>query len=336
MDLKSKIKIASQYGDARRIKNFLLSKISKKIKSPKSLGNPITLMLEPTNFCNLKCPLCPTGQGLIKRKKESLTFEKAKKILDRMAPEIIHLRLWNWGEPFLCKDIFKIIKYAKKYKIFVNTSTNASFLNKKIANQIVDSELDELIISLDGASEKTYNKYRKSGSFKKVLEAIKEIEKHKKIHDSEFPKIKLQFIIMKHNQHEMKKIIKIAKELEVNTLFFKSVGIMDLKVKEDIKKYLPSNKKFLRQSFERIENKCDYLWEEMTINVDGSVVPCCRDSNNKYVFGNIFKEDFQEIWNNKKYQDFRKKIIKNKKQIPICRFCSGTKKELGIKEIKFK
>jgi MoaA/NifB/PqqE/SkfB family radical SAM enzyme len=77
------------------------------------LGNPTTLMLEPVNFCNLKCPLCPTGQGMIKREKEMLNLEKSKKIIHQLGPEIIHLRLWNWGEPFLNKDLFKNNKICK-------------------------------------------------------------------------------------------------------------------------------------------------------------------------------------------------------------------------------
>jgi radical SAM protein with 4Fe4S-binding SPASM domain len=335
MNFKTKLSIIFKYGNLKRIRNFLLTKFSKRLKLTKVKGNPITLMLEPTNFCNLKCPLCPTGQGLIKRKKESLSFEKAKIILNQLGPEIIHLRLWNWGEPFLDKDFFKIVKYAKKYNLFVNTSTNAFFLTREIAKKIVDSELDELIISLDGASEESYKKYRKQGSFEKVLNSIKEINYQKKLQNKKFPKIKLQFIIMKHNQHEIKDIIKIAKKIEVNKLFFKSVGIMDSEVKENVRKYIPTKEQFIRKSFEKIENKCDYLWEEITINVDGSVVPCCRDSNNRYLFGNIFKENFKQVWNNKKYQNFRKKVLQNKKQIEICKFCSGDKKELSIKEITF-
>jgi radical SAM protein with 4Fe4S-binding SPASM domain len=218
----------------------------------------------------------------------------------------------------------------------VNTSTNAFFLNKENAKKIVDSGLDELIISLDGASEETYNQYRKKGSFQNVLNSIKEINHQKKIQNKKYPLIKLQFIVMKHNEHEIKQIIQIAKTIGADKLFFKSVGIMDTDISKDISKYLPIQKRFIRKSFEKIANKCDYLWEEITINVDGSVVPCCRDSNNQYVFGNIFKEDFGSIWNNKKIQDFRGKILKDKKMINICKFCSGTKKELSIKEIKLK
>jgi len=336
MNFAEKIKIGLKYGNFKRIKNFLFNGFSKFLGLSRVRGYPLTLMLEPTNFCNLKCPLCPTGQGIINRKKQSLSFEKAKIILDQLGSQIIHLRLWNWGEPLLCKDIFKIIEYAKKYNLFINLSTNAFFLNKDFAKKLVNSKLDEIIISLDGASEETYKKYRKEGSFFKAIEAIQEINNQKKIQSKKNPIIKLQFIVMRHNQHEIVKIIEIANEIGVNKVFFKSVGRMDLGVKEDITKYLPTKKEFVRKSFEKIENKCDYLWEEITINVDGSVVPCCRDANNKYIFGNIFKENFKKIWNNKKYQNFRKKVLKNKKSIDICQFCSGSKKELTIKEIKIK
>jgi radical SAM protein with 4Fe4S-binding SPASM domain len=335
MNFSSKLSILHRYGTPRKIKNILLTKFSKYLKLTKVLGYPTTLMLEPTNFCNLNCPLCPTGAGLIKRKKEALSIKKAKIILDKVGKEIFHLRLWNWGEPFLNRDLFEIVKYAKKCGIYTNTSTNAYFLNRDVAEEIVSSGLDQLIISLDGASEKTYNKYRKRGSFKKVLDAIKEIKEQKIKQKSNLPEIKLQFIVMKHNEHEINKMIKLSKEIGVDVLFFKSVGIMDNDVKEKINKYLPQNKEFVRNSFNKIENKCDFLWEEITINVDGSVVPCCRDSNNKYVLGNIFNQPLNKIWNNENFISLRKAILKDKNLISICKNCSGTKKELKIREIRF-
>lgn len=335
MNFSKKLSILFKYGSPRKLKNLVLTKLSKSLRLTKVWGYPTTLMLEPTNFCNLHCPLCPTGAGLIKRKKRSLKFNEAKIILDKIGKEIFHLRLWNWGEPLLNKDLFKIIKYAKKFRIFVNTSTNAHFLNKKIARDVVNSGLDEIIISLDGASQETYTKYRKNGNFKRVLDSIKEIVNEKRKTRKKNPEIKLQFIIMKHNEHEIGKMINLAKNLGVNVLFFKSVGLMDVNVKENIKKYLPSNKEFIRKSFNKVENKCDYIFEEITINVDGSVVPCCRDINNKYVFGNIFKQNLKEIWNSEKFINFRKIVLSEKKKIDICKNCSGTKKELKIKEIRF-
>lgn len=346
MDILTKGKYFFEYVffNPVKLKNLILVKISKFFRMPRVLGMPLTLMLEPTNYCNLKCPLCPTGAGLLGRKKDSMRFNDFKKIVDELGGNIIHLRLWNWGEPLLNKDLYKMIKYAKKYKIFVNTSTNSFFLNKDNAKKLVESGLDELIISLDGASEETYSKYRKKGSFSRVVDAMKLLIAEKERRKIKTPTIKLQFIIMRHNEHEIKKAKGLAKELGVDILFFKTVGVMDIAVKEDIKKYLPLNPKYSRYLVEqdkikskaRVRNFCDYLWDETTINVDGSVVPCCRDARNDYIFGNIFKERFGNIWNNKKYVEFRRQVLRDKHKIVLCRDCQGNKKEFKIKEIHFK
>ncbi|MFH1249400.1 MAG: radical SAM protein [archaeon] len=321
-----------------RLFNLMHVKLSKFLRIPHVFGMPTTLMIEPTNFCNLKCPLCPTGLGLLGREKGAMRFEDFKRVFDQFSPYIIHLRLWNWGEPLLNKNLFKMISYAKKQGVFVNTSTNSFFLTKDNAAEIVKSRLDEIIISLDGASEKTYRKYRKNGSFKKVIEALQTLVAQKKKENTKYPAIKLQFIVMKHNEHEIKDAIKLAKKIGVDSIFFKTVGVMDISVYEPIKGYLPKNPRLRRYSNEvegQKRNFCDYLWEETTVNVDGSVVPCCRDSHNGYVLGNVFNQSFKYIWNNKKYISLRKQILKNKGKIPLCEGCNGTKKELRIREINF-
>lgn len=327
-----------------KLKNLISVKLSKFFKLPRVRGMPLTLMLEPANYCNLKCPLCPTGAGLLKRKKAAMSFNDFKKILDELGPYVIHLRLWNWGEPLLNAELYKMISYAKKYKIFVNTSTNSFFLNESNAKKIVESGLDELIISLDGASEETYSKYRKKSDFSEVIKAMKLLVNEKIKRNSKTPLIKLQFIIMRHNEHEIKKVIQLAKQIGVNEIFFKTVGLMDTDVKEDITKYMPLNPKYSRynlvqgkiRSKQEIRNFCDYLWDEATINADGSVVPCCKDAHNAYVFGNALKQKFKEIWNNKKYAGFRKQVLKNKNKIVLCNNCPGNKKEFKIGEIKLK
>ena len=328
----------------KRLVNFILIHKSKFLRLTTVLGRPITAMIEPVNYCNLKCPLCPTGMGLIKRKKESLSFENFKEILDNAGDSVYHLRLWNWGEPLLNKDIPKMIKYAKSKRMFVNTSTNSSFLDDKIVEELIKSGLDQLIVSLDGASEETYNKYRKNGNFKKVISVLKRASELKQRLKTRYPEIKIQFIVMRHNEHEMGKMINLAKKVGANTLFFKTVGVMDVRLKKDIEKYLPQNKSFRRYTLNEAEagktklagKVCDYLWSEVTINVDGSVVPCCGDAQGKYVFGNLKKQRIGEIWNNQKIVNFRKQVLKNKNKIDICKFCSGSSKELNIAEIKLR
>ena len=341
MKLKRKLNYFLKYVLAHptRLINLLKINLSKQLKLTSVFGFPITLMVEPTNICNLKCPLCPTGAGLIKRAKGFMKFNDFKKIINEMSNYVIHLRMWNWGEPLLNKDIFDMISYAKKKKIFVNLSTNSNFLTKEMANKLINSGLDELIISLDGASEETYNQYRKNGNFKEIINSIQFLVQEKKRLNKRYPYIKLQFIIMKHNEHEINKIKFLAKKIGVDELVFKTVGIMDYFSNEDIKKYLPQNKKYSRYKIQKegveskvkVKNWCDFIWEEIVINWDGSVVPCCFDMNNLFVFGNAFKNPIKEIWNNQKYTNFRKKISNHKKNIPLCKNCPGTNKETFVK-----
>jgi radical SAM protein with 4Fe4S-binding SPASM domain len=340
MKLYRKIKYFFRYVliNPKRFFNLLLNNLSRKFKLTKLPSYPITLMVEPTNICNLKCPLCPTGAGLIKRDKGFLKFEDFKKVLDEVGDYIIHLRLWNWGEPLLNKEVFKMISYAKRKKIFVNLSTNSNFLDEEVAKKMINSGLDEVIISMDGASEETYKTYRKGGDFKKLLKSIHFLVEEKKRLKRNFPYIKLQFIIMKHNEHEISTVKDLAQKIGVDELVFKTVGIMDYFSKEDIKKYIPLNKKYSRYNVEEnnvtskveVKNWCDFLWSEMVINWDGSVVPCCFDMNNSFVFGNAFSSSVKGIWNNSRYVGFRKTILTNKKNIPLCKNCPGTNKDTFI------
>lgn len=344
MNLKDKIRIGFKYILPRpeRAFNILMIYLSKYFRLTRVLGKPVTAMIEPVNFCNLKCPLCPTGQGLIERRKESMSFANFKKILDNIGGLVIHLRLWNWGEPLMNKELPEMIRYAKSKRMFVNTSTNSFFLEKNIMRELIKSGLDQLIVSLDGASEKTYNKYRKNGDFNKVISVLKMAAGLKRSMGTKYPEIKLQFIIMKHNEHEIGKMIKLAKEVGADSLFFKTVGVMDPRLKKDIKKYMPANPRFRRYVDLGDELKavplagrvCDYLWEEITVNADGSVVSCCRDAQGKYVFGNLKKENLSKIWNNQKLVNFRREVLRNKDKIEICRLCSGSNREFHIAEIK--
>ncbi|MDD5416927.1 MAG: radical SAM protein [Candidatus Aenigmarchaeota archaeon] len=174
MKVSSKLFYFVKYVLPRPIKfvNFFLIEGSMKLRLAKPLGYPHTLMIEPTNYCNLKCPLCPTGAGRLGRPVQTVDFEEYKKIIDEMGKYIVHLRLFGWGEPLLHKDLFKMVSYAKRKGMFVNFHTNAFFLTKENTKAMVDSGLDDLNISLDGASQETYSKYRKQGNFQTTIDNI--------------------------------------------------------------------------------------------------------------------------------------------------------------------
>jgi len=92
---------------------------------------PSTLMVEPTNVCNLHCPACPTGAGILNRPPRAMSFDEFKGILNQALDPPGYLRrvtLFNYGEPFLCKDLLRMVRYAADRGLETFTSTNGQFL----------------------------------------------------------------------------------------------------------------------------------------------------------------------------------------------------------------
>ena len=316
------------------IKVYLSYYISLVLKKSIYWGFPPVVMIEPTNICNLKCPLCPSGNGTLKRKKGYMGFFTFKKVIDEIKDRSFMVVLWNQGESYLNKDFLKMVKYASDSGLFTLASTNAN-IDLQVEHTI-ESGLDSIIISLDGATQETYNKYRVNGDLNKVLENVKNLVKTKKKLKTRNPLIRWQFLVMKHNEHEIENIKKLAKELRVDNLELKTVQIYS---KDDIYNFLPINPKYRRykikgNNFELkfgIKNRCRRIWTNAVVNWDGEVAICCFDKDVEYKIGNIKETPLSKLWKNEKIQKIRNQILKDRKNLPICRNC-GEGIKLRIKE----
>ena len=308
--------------------SFLKLWISKNIV----LLPPTTLMVEPTNLCNLKCPLCPTGLGTLNRDKRTMTYENFKYVIDQTHRYVREIILWNYGEPFINKNILPMISYATHKKIDIITSTNGHFFHSlDYCKEIVKSGLHRVIVAIDGATQESYEKYRVGGDLQKVIQGVKWLVEAKKILKSKVPFIELQFILMKHNVHQKEEMKKLAEGLKVDLYVEKEVGIHpDERRMFDLRhEFLPDHAKdhyFLNDKGEiqiqgEVPNFCDWPYRYAVVNADGNLVPCCNDIDSHYVMGNLFKEDLLTIWRNEKYQKFRDAIRRNRKEVEICRTC---------------
>jgi len=300
---------------------YALSLISKKSFV---WGMPPTVMVEPTDICNLKCPLCPSGNGSLKRVKGVMSLTTFQQVVDQIKDTTLVLMLWNQGEPFVNPDFLKMVNYASEQGLFTLTSTNANL--PWDAEAVVRSGLDSLIVSLDGASQDTYNQYRVNGQFAAVVENTKQLVAAKKKLGSSFPLIRWQFLVMKHNEHEMAAIRGLAQEIGVDSLIFKTVQIYS---KEDIAQYLPSNPKFRRykisgDQFELkfgLKNRCLRMWNQPVINWNGDMAVCCFDKDIEFPIGNVLTNSVKQIWAGASYQKMRNTILHNRGKIPMCRNC---------------
>ncbi len=99
-------------------------------RKPVAWGRPLLAMIEPTSLCNLKCPLCPSGNGSLTRERARLDFDTFKTIIDRLPDSIRMLQLWNQGEPFIVRELPEMIRYAKRRDVYIVTSTNGHYFRK--------------------------------------------------------------------------------------------------------------------------------------------------------------------------------------------------------------
>ena len=293
---------------------------------------PSTVMIEPTNRCNLQCPTCPTGRGLITTGHD-MSFSDFAKIIDSICPTTKTLLLWGYGEPLLHKDIFRMVSYAKEKGIpNIKLSTNGLFLTKNI-HRLLRSGLDQLTISLDGASQQTYQAYRKNGDFQSVVRAISAtVEERDKLGITR-PFIELQFIIMSHNEHELPVVERLAREWGVDRLVLKTVGVFP-----GDEHLVPKNQEYSRYRPQAVAQHCAFPWDFTFINADGNVNVCCylrTDMGMEYVMGNVFSGDFKSVWTGEKYRSFRAKMLKDKSAIFLCSGCN-TLSQLNYKEIDFR
>jgi len=304
--------------------SYLISVYTKKVFL---WGKPLTFSIEPTNRCNLKCPECPSGTGSLTRELGLLNIENFIMIIDQIKKTSFYIQLYFQGEPFINKNIFKMIKYARKYKIYTSISTNGLLLNSDKIDKIIENPPDKLIFSIDGMSEETYKKYRVGGKFSEAIESLTLLMEKKKISNSKLPFIELQFIAMKHNEHEIDDFLKFGNKIGADKSVIKSMQVSSY---ESALEFLPKNSKYSRYIVRdgkllfknKLKNKCFSLWRTSVITWDGVVTPCCFDKDAKYSFGNVFPESFNSIWKNKKYNNFRKAILTSRKEIDICKNCT--------------
>jgi len=291
-------------------------------------GLPPILMIEPTNICNLKCPMCPSGNGEMLRNRGRLGLPEFRQLLDQVGPYISQVQLWNQGEPFINSAFLDFVSYAGSKGVMTQTSTNGHYIRSaEEAEAIIRSGLDQIIFSLDGTNAETYAKYRVGGNFETVIRALEMLSDAKQHLHSKRPLIELQFIVFKHNQSEIDELIAIGRKNKVDRIAFKSAQVYS---EEQAAGFLPDDEEFRRYTFEghrlilksEIPNWCKRLWLNGAVNWDGTVSPCCFDKDADHILGDLATSGYPEIWKAKKYQNFRRAVMKNRAAIPMCSNCT--------------
>jgi len=295
-------------------------------------GFPISISIEPTTSCNLRCPECPSGLRSFTRPIGMLRDDLFKNIIDQLASTLSYLTFYFQGEPYLNPKFLDMVTYASSKGIYTATSTNAHYLDVENARKTIESGLDRLIISIDGTEQETYQSYRIGGKLEKVIEGTKNVLRLRKEMKSKTPHVVFQFLVVRANEHQITKVYALAKQLGVDRVALKTAQIYDYQNGSDL---IPTQEKYSRyQQNENglfsikneLLNHCWKMWNSCVITWDGKVLPCCFDKDAHYVMGDLSKQSFKEIWNSDEYKNFRSSLLRSRSEIEMCRNCTeGTK-----------
>jgi MoaA/NifB/PqqE/SkfB family radical SAM enzyme len=217
--------------------------VARLIRKPVLWGMPISYSIEPTNHCNLKCPECPSGLGSLTRPLGLLNPDDFKKLIDDISHTGFYVQLFFQGEPFINKNLYYMINYARKKNMYVSISTNGHFINKDNVDTVLKNAPDKIIYSIDGLDEASYQNYRVGGTFKQADTGLRTLLNMKKEIGQKRPYVELQFIVMKQNEHHIDKVKEYGKEVGVDKVVFKTMQISSY---ESALNFLPSNEKYRR------------------------------------------------------------------------------------------
>ncbi len=302
---------------------------SRIIGRPVQWGLPLSVSFEPTTSCNLRCPECPSGLRAFSRPTGMLKKDFFRETIDEIHEHLIYLIFYFQGEPYLNPDFLDMVKYASSKKIYTATSTNAHYLNDEAAKKTVESGLDRLIISIDGTTQDVYKQYRVGGNLDKVIEGAKNIIKWRTALNSKTPFVFFQFLVVKPNEHQIEDIKKLAEEIGVDEVRFKTAQVYDYE--NDPNGLIPLQDKYSRYKIgkdgkykpkNKMVNRCWKLWHANVITWDGLVVPCCFDKDAMHQMGDLKSGSFKTIWKSVAYKKFRASLMTGRKNIDICSNCS--------------
>jgi radical SAM protein with 4Fe4S-binding SPASM domain len=324
----------------RKILNLIRVKVYYHLKLNKTSPYPAVLMVEPTNQCQLRCTKCRTPDNSIfdyafEGRPGSIPIGKIdfpvfKKTIDAFHKHLMVASLYMNGEPFLLKDIYKMVQYCTDKKLATLVGTNGMLCGGKYADKIVESGMDIIKIAVSGFRQETYEKYHVEGDIELIKSNLADLSEAKKRHNSNLI-IHVEYIIFEYNGDEFREFKEYCQNIEVLCTRRWDSRVFSLEYSQSLERDQTSGSESqMDESVEGSYSKrlCDYLWGVMALNHDGTIIPCCQfsQSSKPIVMGSVSSEkpitDIQKIWNNNNFLDFRKKHVTGGRAInSVCSTC---------------
>jgi MoaA/NifB/PqqE/SkfB family radical SAM enzyme len=293
---------------------------------------PSKVTLELFDGCQLRCPLCPTGQRLQpERVHGPIAIETVRKLLDEVGDHVKVMELFNWGEPFLHPKACEIIRMIADRGIRTVVSSNLQRIPDP--QKLVESGLSELIFSCHGMTQPNYEKYMVGGNLATALDNLDRIL----VVAGATPRMKivLRFVVFAHNEHEFS----LAHERFQGKPVELEAAPMRIDMRDEILavpgrnlqlygQWVPDSSRFYDKKAGRARRApagCNLPFEEVTIGVDGAVTTCCSVYDRQHTVGNFLSDGgLRAVWNGEAYQQARRVVSgrgERGDESIVCRTC---------------
>lgn len=313
-----------------RTVNKGLLEISYRLDLPFSLGGPISLMVEPSAACNLRCPLCPTGIRVTKREAYTLSPDDFERALGWFRYTLQTVTFWIWGEPFLNRDLAKMVAVASRYHIASQVSTNGHFLEGPMLDELFAAGLTLLKVSIDTPNADLYARYRVGGDFETVVRNFRHAVARKRALGARTI-LEAQYMAMRDTE-DLDAMIEHGRQLGADQVRVKTLGFGSSIPTPTEKEWslMPEAGKFnrytdhqnIRSKIRWDDDRCTYIWRRMVLNADGKCLPCSHDQLVKFELGSIRNgQSLASVWNGPAYRRYRRQIRQTQKNEIMCHRC---------------
>jgi MoaA/NifB/PqqE/SkfB family radical SAM enzyme len=308
----------------------------------------IAFQIEPTSRCQLRCVMCPRTVFSKEWDNGDMPLSLFDKVSSHFhLVENIHLQ--GWGEPLLHPEINRMIQIAKTAGCNTSLTTNGVLLDERMSEEFIKLGLGTIAISITGATRETHEAIRCGSHFEQIIKSAKTLVSLKANMRSETPKIVFSYLMTKRNIEELSEAVVLAKDSGADELLATNVDYAPGQIQDEMRVFACKEaeaeyNKIIEKTFRTAkESKItlrvyplameELLMCEMNplkiifISHDGCVSPCvyvnlpkkgsiprifCSDyyEIQRQCFGNVEKDDFVKIWEQKEYDNFRGSYIR--------------------------
>ena len=291
---------------------------------------PLHMQCELTNYCDLRCPVCPVGIGSIERRPEAMDVGLFERVMEDVGEYLLTASLWNWGEPLLHPRLEEILRVARKYPVVFLLSTNGQTLDdERIQAALLRQQPSHLIVAIDGLTDETNSRYRTGAFLKPALDGVRRLAEQKRQRGQKLPVLHMRYLVMKHNEHEVPRIEAFARENGFDMFSLRRLSCIDTESSDHLHSaFAPDEERWRSYKYENGQrlHRGDFICTQPfwfpTLLADGTVVACEQDQNAKLALGKVAGDfSFTDVWRSEKAVEVRRTIREQPEELSFCRNC---------------